>query len=1554
MQDASPDDSPRRVRPAEREPTSAKVARFLLGTSPRPSPRLKPLLDASSMRSWILVRILLVLAGSVTAAVADVPYLWAFRSTASTSASSSSDSTTSGVTAAAPGAAEAHPAQVHRIVVESHGKAWFRQLLEAENHLSRGRRGEAVNYYKTVLRKYHLPEHDQFEIHMTLGAIFTNMSQLEEAEVSFQYAASACAQMQAKLAHDRWDVRGGPPPDNVPTTWDPHAHLPQFALGVVFTKQGRFEEAIEAYERALFIRPDFFPALSHLGALHFLRGQRDLAWYFIRSAVRKWFEGHEGGQVPTLRSLIRQVLAHPDTASPPEGAPRNDDPSGDEEDLARDPTLREAHEAAVRSVLPWFHHHILATFRLQDIQAPRHTNAAAIRFLPELSDPRGLHSAGGKKSETALVADGGGSSEDEDKSEGEGGAEGEREVGDTNDDDNVDDIDDEADIESIAVDVGGVDGPKEAEATAPTSAPTQRPSSPEDDWVEGLWWGDAAAIATRLALLVHPASKALLPFHWHAIHMNLGLALQNIGAHDEGTTHLRLAVDAAEDLDRIAKQMESREQLKAKPPSMRRRTDTHRGRASGGSSTPPPSSSHSTSDVLATTETPKSNAEKTRLLRGWAARAKAETAWIPLFLTLTMPVVFESATQVRLVRAQLDRDVQEALRSGLRPHDPHRLRELYTSLYLLPFMGLPHRHVAIDIARLIARTRQPLTAYASPLLLHRYPETTKGGHGSTSDRNDKPKEEEEEEGEEEEDDSHRGIRSTHSRRKPPRRPHPVPLQAASASASTSTARSSSTPQATTETPNSSPSATVRVGVLSYQFYDNPVGHLFHRLIDHLTSYRLHRDRWANGTVSPDTAAGSTTKGSMGAGSVHDLPGIHVKLDTDEPTSQAPLPPALEAALLGAPRTPNRAPRSPPARTDASCRRRWPSEPRRVVFPDVPAFHVTAILPRPFGDAVTRRILAAADAVVRLDSPSPSSATDSASAESERTPGSARKPFVPEGQPRESSETEATRRNASLPHTRDIDFSRAVLERLRLDVLIVADAGIDPFVYTLLHSRVAPVQIVYWGSGTSHTASLGLPNSVDYYVVGDFLASANLDARMAEQTVRLGAMGVFFTRLPRISEAEYLEAVAALTVLSNRRYYLCPRVLVAIHPAMDEVFGLILELDADAEIILLYEPKQELWLSRVRRRMRESLFIGEKKLPRIRFIAQLPRRHLWAMFLAASVVLDSFPVGLGIAAWEAMALGAPVVTLPARQPGRRPVAAILRYLDEIDDPCPYERTKDHDRVELDTDRDVCERRDQVGRKPHSCSWDPSTESEEASVDEENEESEEEEEEEKEEEEEEEEGTVVPNHSLDGSPRPLDVDDEGHAPIGDPKQGTLERTERRRGNETSEAPTEERGKDRVLLSDTLIAASVSDMAQKAVAVATNETLQIHLRRHLKRRFAALEWDEWVSPSSPRPASLDAACDAEDVDWEFLRRLRTRGFEDPARETLDDWLTFLARVGGPRAREREQAERLDPLLLSPTRTDLEGALEHGQAGLDPVEGGSPRKTRVPKKRRSVHEDE
>ena len=61
-----------------------------------------------------------------------------------------------------------------------------------------------------------------------------------------------------------------PPPSD--TQIFPNSHLSHFFLGIVNTKQGRFDDAISNYEVAVFYNPQFFPAVMNLGSVNLIAG----------------------------------------------------------------------------------------------------------------------------------------------------------------------------------------------------------------------------------------------------------------------------------------------------------------------------------------------------------------------------------------------------------------------------------------------------------------------------------------------------------------------------------------------------------------------------------------------------------------------------------------------------------------------------------------------------------------------------------------------------------------------------------------------------------------------------------------------------------------------------------------------------------------------------------------------------------------------------------------------------------------------------------------------------------------------------------------------------------------------------------------------------------------------------------------------------------------------------------------------------------------------------------------------------------------------------------
>lgn len=279
-----------------------------------------------------------------------------------------------------------------------------------------------------------------------------------------------------------------------------------------------------------------------------------------------------------------------------------------------------------------------------------------------------------------------------------------------------------------------------------------------------------------------------------------------------------------------------------------------------------------------------------------------------------------------------------------------------------------------------------------------------------------------------------------------------------------------------------------------------------------------------------------------------------------------------------------------------------------------SFEVTLILPQPYGDDVTKTIITDSHNVINIpDNP----------------------------------------RNLMNARQRIVDRD--------LDVLLVVDDGIDTFLHLLLQARMAAVQMVYMAGGGSYTLPLGNPDSVDYYISGDSSSPPSLAHQVTEQVVRLGDIGIFAPRIPTPSEEDRFKLAASMSLFDARHLYLVPSFLPRIHPSFDDVIAAILLADKAAEVMILYEPMQEVWLARLRQRFRAHAVLGPLA-GRVRFAQKLSQHRFWTLATSADVVLDTFPVGMGVCALEMLSLGIPVVTLPSMQAGRTVAAAALSRLE----------------------------------------------------------------------------------------------------------------------------------------------------------------------------------------------------------------------------------------------------------------------------------------------------
>jgi predicted O-linked N-acetylglucosamine transferase (SPINDLY family) len=206
----------------------------------------------------------------------------------------------------------------------------------------------------------------------------------------------------------------------------------------------------------------------------------------------------------------------------------------------------------------------------------------------------------------------------------------------------------------------------------------------------------------------------------------------------------------------------------------------------------------------------------------------------------------------------------------------------------------------------------------------------------------------------------------------------------------------------------------------------------------------------------------------------------------------------------------------------------------------------------------------------------------------------------------------------------------------LDILVYTDIGMEPFSYFLAFARLAPVQCVTWG----HPATTGI-STVDYFISHELCETEASRSAYSEKLFCISSAAACacyaVPDLPHTGRTWEYYGIAA-----DKTVYYCPQPPFKMHPDFDALLHGILNNDPNGIIVLLrgVVPETErLLLNRLRQKMPEHV-------DRITVIDPLPFDDYITMFRLADVVLDTPHFSGGSSSVEALAVGAPVVTLPS--------------------------------------------------------------------------------------------------------------------------------------------------------------------------------------------------------------------------------------------------------------------------------------------------------------------
>lgn len=223
----------------------------------------------------------------------------------------------------------------------------------------------------------------------------------------------------------------------------------------------------------------------------------------------------------------------------------------------------------------------------------------------------------------------------------------------------------------------------------------------------------------------------------------------------------------------------------------------------------------------------------------------------------------------------------------------------------------------------------------------------------------------------------------------------------------------------------------------------------------------------------------------------------------------------------------------------------------------------------------------------------------------------------------------------------------------LDVLVQPEVGMTPLSYLLAAVRVAPVQCAGWG----HPVTTGGP-ATDHYFTCAAMEPADGQAHYSEDLVGLPGLGVSYA-MPETGPAFERER---LRLPADARLYVCPQSLFKIHPAMDAIFARILAADPRGAVVFFQATARGV-TERFAARMQRALAAhGVAPGSQLKFLPRMNAAAFRRVLAAADVVVDTVHWSGGNTSLDAIAAGAPVVTLPGRFMRGRQTAAMLAMMD----------------------------------------------------------------------------------------------------------------------------------------------------------------------------------------------------------------------------------------------------------------------------------------------------
>jgi predicted O-linked N-acetylglucosamine transferase (SPINDLY family) len=216
---------------------------------------------------------------------------------------------------------------------------------------------------------------------------------------------------------------------------------------------------------------------------------------------------------------------------------------------------------------------------------------------------------------------------------------------------------------------------------------------------------------------------------------------------------------------------------------------------------------------------------------------------------------------------------------------------------------------------------------------------------------------------------------------------------------------------------------------------------------------------------------------------------------------------------------------------------------------------------------------------------------------------------------------------------DLAGAREMIASQKLDVLYYTDIGMDPLTYFLAFARLAPVQCATNG----HPVTTGIP-AIDYFISCEAIEPPEAEAHYSERLVRMQNIPNYYER-PCLDGPPRSRRECGLR--DDWHIYLCAQNLCKLQPDFDLILGEILRRDAEGRVILFHGAEKS-WSERLANRLRRTI---PDVAGRVGFLDHQRNNDFLHLLTLADAVLDSTHFSGGTTTAQALAVGAPVVTLP---------------------------------------------------------------------------------------------------------------------------------------------------------------------------------------------------------------------------------------------------------------------------------------------------------------------